>query len=237
MPAPLATPAVARPLVLAGDCRVTLVGHQSRYTFRVSAAKPDPRFPRAGGAWFVSLLTGPDNGRDYQYIGMVEESRGGTFRTTGASRLDGESRPVRAADYLFRALAQGDETAWGRIQVWHEDSCARCGRDLTDPASIETRLGPECRKHAGVETPARPARRGSRRAAAAAAAPAAPVAEVAPVAVLVADEDVTDPDTDAYPVPVQAAPARPMTRRAAAPATPAPMFKAAPLPAGDDIAY
>ena len=37
MPAPLATPAVALPLVLAGDCRVTVVGQQSRYTFRVSA--------------------------------------------------------------------------------------------------------------------------------------------------------------------------------------------------------
>lgn len=215
MPAPLATPAVARPLVLAGDCRVTVVGQQSRYTFRVSAAKPNPRFPRAGGAWFVSLLTGPDNGRDYQYIGMVEESRGGTFRTTGASRLDADSRPVRAADYLFRALAQGDETAWGRIEVWHEDTCARCGRDLTDPASIATRLGPECYTH--VHGTSRPA------------LVAGPPVKLDPVE----DADAVEA-AEAAPV---VAPARRVTRRNVAPATPAPVFKAAPLPAGDDIAY
>jgi hypothetical protein len=30
--------------------------------------------------------------------------------------------------------------------VWHEGSCARCGKKLTVPESIESGFGPECVK-------------------------------------------------------------------------------------------
>jgi hypothetical protein len=231
MPAPLATPAVANPLVFAGNCRVTVVGDRSRYTFRVSAAKPNPNYPNAAPTYFVGLLTGPDNTSDYQYIGAT--ARGAEFRLTRASRLPADSPPVLAASFLFRALATGNERAWSRVQVWHEDTCARCGRDLTDPASIATRLGPDCYEH--VHGTARPVL--VTEAAVVADADAVEAAEAAPVA----DEDVTDPPTQAdVPVPVTVIPAsRPTARtRRAAPAAPAPLpvFRDS-LPTGDDIAY
>jgi len=211
MPAPLATPAVANPLVFAGNCRVTVVGDRSRYTFRVSAAKPNPNYPNAAPTFFVGLLTGPDNGADYQYIGAT--ARGAEFRLTRASRLPADSPPVLAASFLFRALATGNERAWSRVQVWHEDTCARCGRDLTDPASIATRLGPDCYEH--VHGTARPV--------------------VVTEAEVVADADAVEAAEAAPALPASRPTAR--TRRAA-PAAPAPlpMFRDA-LPTGDDIAY
>ena len=165
MPAPLPTPAVALPLLLAGDCRVTLVGRTSgtRYTYRIEGAPPNPRYPRSGPAWFVKALVGPDNDADYRYIGMLVAPDADTaprFRLTGASpvaRIADDAR-IAGLDWMFRAAAAYDtnphaRTAWEQVEVWHRDTCARCGRALTDPASIAARLGPECRRLLGVPTP------------------------------------------------------------------------------------
>lgn len=220
MPVPLPTPEVALPLLLAGDCRFTIVSRrtQVRHTFRVTEAPANPKFARSGPAWFVKALVGPDNGSDYAYIGMLRAPAAGvvpTFSLTDASRATPDDARVKGLQWLFGAMRQyatnpNAVAAWEQVEVWHSDTCARCGLALTDPDSIASRLGPECyQKVHGTRRP---------KATPAEAAPAAPVAvEAAP----------------AEPAPAVEAPAPRKGRRAAAKAapTPAPAVEVVPVEA------
>jgi hypothetical protein len=147
MPAPLASPADAKRLLFAGNCRFTLVSKRTgaRFTFRFAAAKPNERYPHSRG-WFASLLTGPDNGSDYSYVGMLSAREGDvpSLRITQASRVAADAPSVAAVNWMLDAVRAADERRWGQMEIWHEDTCARCGRALTDPASIARRLGPTC---------------------------------------------------------------------------------------------
>jgi hypothetical protein len=158
MPHPISTPAEARTILLAGDATFTVVSARSgtRYTFNVSEAPANPRFPRSGPAWFAKVLTGPENTSDYTYLGMLTANAAGevpTLRLTKASTLGADSAPVKGLGWLFDVIRRDDGVAWSRAQVWHADTCARCGRALTTPESVAARLGPECRKMLGVATP------------------------------------------------------------------------------------
>lgn len=151
MPAPLATPADAKRLLFAGNCRFTVVSKRTgtRYTYKVVSAKPNPKYPHSRG-WFASLLTGPDNGSDYSYVGMLNAREGDvpSLRVTQAARLPAEAPPVAGLNWLLDVVRAADAARWERVEVWHEDTCARCGRALTDPASIARRLGPKCAGYA-----------------------------------------------------------------------------------------
>jgi hypothetical protein len=178
MPHPISTPAEARTILLAGDATFTVVSAKSgsRFTFNVSEAPANPRFPRSGPAWFAKVLTGPENTTDYTYLGMLTANAAGempTLRLTKASTLGADSAPVKGLGWLFDVIRRDDVAAWARAQVWHSDSCARCGRALTTPESVAARLGPECRRVLGVPTP-------SLTPAAPEAAEAAPAATPAP---------------------------------------------------------
>jgi len=205
MPTPLSTPSVALPLLLAGDCTFTLVSCRTgtRYTFTVTATKPHPRF---GPGWFVKTLVAPDQ---YAYLGMLTAPNATTvprLRLTQASTATATDPRVKGLTWLFDAMRQYDTNpaavaAWEACEVWHADTCARCGRELTDPSSIAARLGPECYQH--VHGTTRPT-----------VAPT-PVA-APPVAVEAA------PAAPAEPAPAVEAPAPRKGRAKAAKATPTP---------------
>lgn len=222
MPVPLPTPEVALPLLLAGDCRFTVVSRrtQVRHTFRVTEAPANPKFPRSGPAWFVKALVGPDNGSDYAYIGMLRAPAAGgvpTFSLTQASAATADDPRVKGLNWLFDAMRQYDANpaavaAWEQVEVWHSDTCARCGLALTDPSSIAARLGPECYQHVhGCRRPT--------------VAPT-PVAEPVPAV-------EAAPAAPAAPVPAVEAPAPRKGRAKAAKAapTPAPAVEVVEAPA------
>lgn len=104
-----------------------------RYTYRVTANEK--------GGWFVSLLSGPDNWANYRYIGFIGQGDR-RFRVTAKSTMAATATPVRAFDWTWTRLAAGRSI--DGVEVWHEGKCARCGRKLTVPESIETGFGPEC---------------------------------------------------------------------------------------------
>jgi hypothetical protein len=64
--------------------------------------------------------------------------------TSGEMRYDTQSAMLRyAAGAVLRAAFTGElETA--QHVVAESNQCGRCGRDLTDPVSIERGVGPEC---------------------------------------------------------------------------------------------
>ena len=121
--------------VLAGSAIFTLVSPSgARYTYRV-------RQPRPGGPHFVQLLTGPDNGRDYQYLGTIFAVK--DFVVTKPSSFSRDSLPSCAFAWAWDRLRRG--TSLAPVQFFHEGRCAKCARRLTVPTSIASGLGPECR--------------------------------------------------------------------------------------------
>lgn len=130
-------PAAARQFVLGGRARFTLVSQKTgkRYTFRVAKAKD-------GEMFFASLLVGQNNEADYEYLGFIKGDLGALV----AGRKGNPSHPAfKALDWTLRKLAADDMPE--QLEFWHEGRCARCGRALTDPASIEAGFGPECINH------------------------------------------------------------------------------------------
>lgn len=130
--------------ITAGRAVFTLVSKASgeRRTFRVAA----PKDAQPGDALrFVSLLTGPDNTTNYEYVGLVTKI--GEELVTRASRGKTPTQPLLAIGWLLaqaqRALA-GSPSKLDQVEFWHEGRCCRCGRRLTVPDSIASGIGPEC---------------------------------------------------------------------------------------------
>lgn len=155
--------------VMAGGATLTLVSCCSglRFTFKVSAksvrrlegesdevfrAREEEAFR---GVRFVEVLSGPDNSRDFTYLGHINKQH--KFSTDRATKIDPRAPSVRAWawfwDVLMRRLPKLDQ-----LEVWHNGRCSRCGRPLTVPESVSTGLGPVCAKelhgamHMGVPT-------------------------------------------------------------------------------------
>lgn len=130
-----------RAYLLAGHAVLTFHNPATggRFTFKVQKAVPREGHPEDLGApvWFVKVLVGPENTRDYRYLGIIH---GTHFRTTLRAKISVDAPSFKAFDWLWRridALPEG-------VEVWHEGRCGRCGRVLTVPESIERGIGPEC---------------------------------------------------------------------------------------------
>ena len=120
-----------------GNARFTLKSEATgkRYTYRVSKAKD------RDDMYFASLLTGPDNTSDYEYLGFLKT--GGGISMLIAGKKGNPAHPAyKALDWALGHLSRGNMP--DKLEFWHEGRCARCARVLTDPVSIERGLGPEC---------------------------------------------------------------------------------------------
>jgi len=105
---------------------------------------------------FISLLTGPDNMGDFNYLGMLSPETG-SVRLTRASRFSEDSRPVKVVRRAIARLRSGEAFPEG-TGVFHEGRCGRCGRKLTVPESIATGFGPECAGR-NAQSPVHPERK------------------------------------------------------------------------------
>lgn len=134
--APLASAPAALTFALAGKARLTLRSKKTgtRFTYRVEAKEGKPAF--------VSVLTGSNNEADYTFIGSVFEKK--TYRHGQKSRIGKEAPSAKAFAWAWEKLQAGSIPE--NLEVWHEGRCCRCARPLTDPESIASGIGPECRK-------------------------------------------------------------------------------------------
>lgn len=137
------TAATFERFALAGRAVFTLRSRKTgaRFTYRVEITDR-AKFKNLGEAWFVSVLTGPDNGQDYKYMGYVRRTPTGwelkKQKPAAASSWD-------ALRYVFGALnAQRLDVAFTNLEAWHEGRCGKCARALTVPESIESGIGPVC---------------------------------------------------------------------------------------------
>lgn len=130
--------------VKAGNATFTLKSKRTaaHYTYRAQVCKDAP------GKFFVSLLTGPNNTKDYTYLGMIVAD---TFRTTKKSRMTADAKPVKALDFLLRhVVVASQEPTKLDLEVYHEGRCGRCNRLLTVPESVERGIGPDCAEQMGL---------------------------------------------------------------------------------------
>lgn len=114
------------------------------YTYKVSKPKFTSPF------LFVSVLTGPENTKNYTYLGIL-------FPDTGIVKFTDKSQFHEDAWCVF-LLRRVCANLWGNtphkieeagFKLHHEGKCGKCGRRLTVPQSIETGIGPECVKSMG----------------------------------------------------------------------------------------
>lgn len=144
-------------ILKAGKARFTLVdGNKGRrWSFQVAKLKPHVMPGRYGGPYqtlpaaqyAVGVLTGPDNTRHYTYLGMLGTTAM-PLRATAKSKFAPTSVEFRAAEWALLNLLcdQHDAITAKGFEVMWATTCARCGKVLTVPSSIDSRLGPECAK-------------------------------------------------------------------------------------------
>ena len=128
-----------------GKAIFTLVNEltKNRYTYKVEVQKKNHIVPQSKKYFFVSVLTGSNNETDYNYIGMLKiENNNIVFYLTQKSKMKEDSVPVKVFSWLLKNF----NNLPINIKFYHEGYCARCGRKLTVPESINTGFGPECIK-------------------------------------------------------------------------------------------
>ena len=146
--AQITNPATARDFILAGNATFTLKSMKTgdHYTYQVKAPWDGSKFELDNPRRFVSLRTGGD---DWTYIGFFYEDR------LNAGKKGSANHPAFKALAWFTgalpaAIGFGQEIPADVVEFWHEGHCARCGRQLTDPTSIERGFGPDCAAQLGM---------------------------------------------------------------------------------------
>lgn len=132
-------PAVTVRFLLAGDAHVTFQNRKTgtRFTYRVRSV--EDRQER-GPTHFVDVLTGPDNGGSYDYLGCLYADR--AYRRGRKSRISEDAPSAVAFAWVWARLTAG--RMHPQLAIFHEGRCGACGRRLTTPESIMTGLGPVC---------------------------------------------------------------------------------------------
>lgn len=118
---------------------------KSHYTYEVRRKEASDKWPEA---YFVSLLSGPNNETDYRYLGMLNPSTG-YVKLTKKSCCGKDAMAYRLLDRALLNIwnGQSERVEAAGFKLHHEGYCGRCGRTLTVPESIESGIGPECAKH------------------------------------------------------------------------------------------
>lgn len=151
-------PAV-REYLFAGNCVFTLVSVKkgARFTYKVRARKEDVvkyaelmklaaqggEFPEEGFiCYFVNLLRGPNNEKDFAYLGVLRKPD--RFFTTSKSQVSRHAVAHKALVWFLNEM-RGERDVLGKVvQFWHNGHCGKCGRLLTVPSSVLLGLGPVC---------------------------------------------------------------------------------------------
>lgn len=113
------------------------------YTYRVSAPADQNELKPI---WFVSLLTGPNNLRDYTYLGLLRHDFNDNTKlvvhTTAKSKYTPDSKPFKVIQWAVKKIQEG--TLPEGYDIKHIGRCGVCGRELTTPESIDSGIGPIC---------------------------------------------------------------------------------------------
>lgn len=134
-----------RLFMFAGNATFTITslktGHS--FTYRIQTPPNTLDHEIAVGPFFAKVLTGPDNTRDYTYMGIVNRDRN-VVNSTKGSKIFGDAPSYKALTWFLQ------NTDSDQVEFRHVGRCARCGRALTVPSSIDSGFGPECAGKVGL---------------------------------------------------------------------------------------
>lgn len=136
-------PAIALSFVTAGKSTFTVRSLKTgaHLTFKVKKSKKP-----TGPSHFVTARDDADGFGSFSYLGVLWN--GADFNHGVRSLLPHDGVYANTARWLFDHLKRNELPA--KVEFWHEGRCGRCGRPLTDPTSISSGLGPECRSKMGL---------------------------------------------------------------------------------------
>lgn len=132
--------------IFAGNAVFTMVSRVtgSRFTYKVkqgpSALEDKADDPMA--PYFINVLSGSDNERDYSFIGTLFPPHLGKIKLSRKSKVGIDAPSFKAIAWLLQCLEK--KVVPHGLEVWHEGRCCVCGRVLTDPESIARGIGPQC---------------------------------------------------------------------------------------------
>lgn len=94
----------------------------------------------------VDVMTGSDNETSFKFVGSVPLVGDLTYTESKWAKAPQEKAELARTilNWTFGAVKAGNLKT---VRVLHEAVCARCGRKLTVPESIDSFMGPECRGH------------------------------------------------------------------------------------------
>lgn len=125
-------PRAALEYMLAGHGKATLVGAETRYTYKFGKSEDSKLI-------FVKVLTGSNNETDYTYIGFINPH----WEMVAGRKGNAAHGAFKAlAWYVYKACNAPEVAA--KAQFLHEGVCGKCGRTLTTPESIARGIGPVC---------------------------------------------------------------------------------------------
>lgn len=107
------------------------------FTYKVSTPEQLPQGKTR--PLFVKFLA-PD---DFHFIGTIWEDKK-EYRHSPKARAKEDSEVVKGLKWLVSHI-QAKKNLPEKMAFWHEGVCAICGRELTNPESIEFGIGPVCR--------------------------------------------------------------------------------------------
>jgi len=111
----------------------------ARFTYKIRRADPEPGDTREP-PYFVSVLIGPNNESDYQYLGCIFQKK--SYSHGRKSKIAPDAPSAVAFGWAWGHLSAGRMPP--NMTVWHEGRCGRCGRRLTTPESVASGFGPVC---------------------------------------------------------------------------------------------
>lgn len=134
------TPADIRRFLTAGKAVLTLKSEATQKHYTYLAETSDD-----GNMLFVKVLTGPDNLRDFTYLGYCYIHATASDKVLGPMRFGAKGQPDHTASRAWQ-WASERQFSDPKLSVYHEGRCGACGRRLTTPESVELGIGPECIK-------------------------------------------------------------------------------------------
>lgn len=124
--------------ILGGNCTFTVLSTKlgERYTYKIQKDK------KHDGRYFCRVLYGPDNEKDYRYLGLFYSD---SMKLTPSKRtaVDASGRRFKMLKYFLFYL-YNDQPLPDTCKFYPSGRCARCGKKLTTPESIVRGFGPEC---------------------------------------------------------------------------------------------
>lgn len=141
--------------VLAGEATFTVSNQAGiHYTYHVYKAIPNPQYPN--NAWFAQLVLAAEDKKVYlgRLVPPTSKQPSPNILLTGRSKYRADSRVLKVLDWALTVVWQVHKGIYvlpAGYSIKHIGKCGRCGRELTNPASIDSGIGPECARQIGVE--------------------------------------------------------------------------------------